>query len=88
MLKISLCNLFRIKKVNNIASYTDDNTHYITGDGIGHITKSLDDDFINLFKWLLYIKMKANRGKCYLITYISKVVLEMQKLKTILEENY
>lgn len=66
-----------IKNENNIASHADDNTPYIIGDGIGYITKSLDDDFINLFKWFLYIKMKAKRGKCYFITYISKVILEM-----------
>ena len=56
------------------ASYADDNTHYVLGDSIDDVIKSLEViDSINLFKWFLDNQMKANSDKCHL-SPVSKVV--------------
>ena len=35
----------------DFASYVDDNTPYVSGNSIDDVIKSLEDDFINLFKF-------------------------------------
>ena len=37
----------------DFVSYADDNTHYVLGNRIDDLLDSLEDDFINLFKYLL-----------------------------------
>ena len=52
----------------DFVSYADDNTHYVLGNRIDDLLDSLEDDFINLFKYLLDNQMKANSNRCNLIT--------------------
>ena len=52
----------------DFASYADDITPYVLGDGIDDVIKSLEDDSINLFKWFPDNQMKANSDQCHLIT--------------------
>ena len=40
----------------------------LLGYSIDNVIKSLEDDYINLFKWLLDNQMQANRNKCHPIT--------------------
>ena len=52
----------------DFASYADDNPSYVTGDGSeDDIINSLENDSVNLFKWFLDNKMKANKDKCHLL---------------------
>ena len=55
-------------KLTEFASYADDITPYALGDCTDDVIKSLEDDFINLFKWFLYNRLKANSDKCHLST--------------------
>ena len=50
------------------ASFADDNTHYVLGKKVDDLLDLLEDDFINLFKYLLDNQMKANSNRCNLIT--------------------
>ena len=49
----------------DFASYADDNTPYVFGDGIDDVDKWFEDDYINLFEWFLDHEMKVNSDKCY-----------------------
>ena len=49
----------------DFASYADDNTPYVLGDGIDDVIKWFEDDYINLFEWFLDNEMKVNSDKCY-----------------------
>ena len=48
----------------NETSYVDDNTPYVTGDGIEDVTNSLENESDN--------QMKANKGKCHLLISCSE----------------
>ena len=63
-----LCDLFWIMCETDFASQADDNTPYALGDSTDDIIKSLEDDSINLFKWFLDNRLKANSDKCHLST--------------------
>ena len=67
LFSLFLCDLFCIMCKTDFASYEDDNTPYVSGDGIDDAIKSLGD-FINLLKCLLDNQIKANSDKCHLIT--------------------
>ena len=53
--------------LTDFASYTDDNTPYVTGDSIEDNINSLKNDSIKLFKWFADNQMKANKDKCHLL---------------------
>ena len=57
--------MFFVISISDFTIYADDNTHYISGDSID-VIKSFDDDFKNLFKWLLDNRMKATCHKFHL----------------------
>ena len=52
----------------DFASYADNNTHYVSGDSADDIIKSLEDDYINFFKWFLDNQIKGNSSKCHFVT--------------------
>ena len=52
----------------DFASYADNNTPYVSGDSADDIIKSLEDDYINFFKWFLDNQIKGNSCKCHFVT--------------------
>ena len=52
----------------NFARYADDNTRYVTGDGVIQVTESLKETSDELFCRFANNQMKANPDKCHLIT--------------------
>ena len=52
----------------NFASYDDDNTPYVIGDGVIQVTESLEETPDKLFCWFANNEMKQNPNKCHLIT--------------------
>ena len=51
----------------DFASYTDDNTPYISSDSIEDVIRISENNSIKLFKWLSDNMMKANKDKCHQI---------------------
>ena len=64
---IFLCDLFFIMNETEFASYADDNTPYTSGQNIDNVIRSLENDFVRLFKWFSDNQMKANKDKCHLL---------------------
>ena len=63
------------------ASYADNNTPYVSGDGLDDFNKSLEDGSINASKLFLNNQMKANSNKCHLITSKqSCIILKIGKI--------
>ena len=52
----------------DFASFADDNTYYVLGKKDDDPLDSLEDGFINLFKYLIDNQMTANSNRCNLIT--------------------
>ena len=50
-------------KETSFASYTDDNTLYVTAENLDKVIKSLEEDSIKLFQWFSDNQMKANHDK-------------------------
>ena len=61
-------NLFGAQQTFILGPFADDNTHYVLGKKVDDLLDLLEDDFINLFKYLLDNQMKANSNRCNLIT--------------------
>ena len=51
----------------DFASYADGNTPYVSSDSIEDVTRTLENDSINLFKWFSDNMMKVNKDKCHFI---------------------
>ena len=51
----------------DFASYADGNTPYVSSDSIEDVTRILENDSINLFKWFSDNMMKVNKDKCHFI---------------------
>ena len=51
----------------DFASYADGNTPYVSSDSIEDVTRILENDSFNLFKWFSDNMMKANKDKCHFI---------------------
>ena len=56
----------------DFASYADDNTPYVTVDGIEDVINSLENVSITLFKWFADNQMKTNKDKCHLLVSCSE----------------
>ena len=52
----------------DFAIYAGDKTPYVSGDDTDDIIKSLENDYINVFKWFLHNQIKGNSSKCHTIT--------------------
>ena len=51
----------------DFASYADGNTLYVSSDSIEDVTRILENDSFNLFRWFSDNMMKANKDKCHFI---------------------
>ena len=51
----------------DFASYADGNTPYVSSDSIEDVTRILENDSFNLFRWFSDNMMKANKDKCHFI---------------------
>ena len=49
------------------ASYTDDNTSYVSPDTINEVIKRLETVSLQLFKWFADKQMKVNQDKFHLM---------------------
>ena len=58
----------------DFASYTDDNTPYVLGNGVKEVINSLKEASDELFYWFTDTQMKANPDKCHLLTSSSDKV--------------
>ena len=68
LFNILLADLFFIADDFEIASYTEDNTPYISGKDIEEIKQSLEEASRDLaLKWFLDSLMKSNVDKCHLL---------------------
>ena len=56
------------------ATYADDNTPYVIGNGVKEVTNSLKEASDHLFYWFEDNQMKANPGKYHLLTSSSDKV--------------
>ena len=77
--------MFSAMKDINFSSYVDDNTPYVSSDGIEDVIRILENDSIKVFKWFSDTMMKANKDKCHLIVKGNKHV--SMKLDNIEIEN-
>ena len=77
-----LCCLFYF------ASYTDDNTPYVSAGTIDEVIKRLGTTSFNFFKWFVDNLMKANQDKCHLIVSKNENVSMHIGPKTSTVKNY
>ena len=61
-----LCDFFFKMNKAKFASYADDNTPYTSGQNIGDVVRTLENDSVRLFKWFSNNQMTANKDKCHL----------------------
>ena len=68
LFNIFKCDLFLIMNKVDFASYADDNTPYVIGNGVKEAINSLKEVSDELFYWFANKQMKANPDKCHLLT--------------------
>ena len=68
LFNIFICDLFLIMNKVDFASYGDDNTPYVIGNGVKEAMNSLKEASDSLFYWSANNQMKANPDKCHLLT--------------------
>ena len=66
LFNIFTCDLFLIMNKADFASYADDNTPYVIGNGVKEVITSLKEASDELFYWFAEDQMKANPDKCHL----------------------
>ena len=66
LFNISLYDLFYIMSDTNFASFTDNNTPYVSVDTINEVIKRLETPSVNLFKWFAGNQIKTNQDKFHL----------------------
>ena len=74
LFNIFICDLFLIMNKVDFASYADDNTPYVIGNGVKEAINSLEETSYELFYWFANNQMKANPDKCHLLTSSSDKV--------------
>ena len=74
LFNIFICHLFLIMNKVDFATYVDDNTPYIIGNGAKEPFNSLKEASDELFYWFPNNQMEANPGKCHLLTSSSDKV--------------
>ena len=65
LLNIFIWDLFLILNKVDFASYDDDNTPYVIGNGVKEVINSLKEASDKLFYWLADNQMKADPDKCH-----------------------
>ena len=68
LFNILICDLFLIMNKVDFASYADDNTPYLIGNGAKEAINSLKETSDELFYWFANNQMKVNPDKCHLLT--------------------
>ena len=68
---IFICDLFSIMNKLDIASYADDSTPYVLGNGVIEVINSLKEEPDGLFYWFANNKMKSNPDKCHLLSRVT-----------------
>ena len=66
LFNIFLCDLFFIVNETEFASYTDDNTPFISDKNIDDVIRTLENKSMRLFKWFSNNQIKTNKDKCHL----------------------
>ena len=74
LFNIFKCGLFLIMNKADFASYADDNTPYVIGNGVKETINSLKEALDELFYWFANNQMKANPDKRHLLTSSSNKV--------------
>ena len=74
LFNIFICDLFLIMNKVDFASYADDNTPYVIGNGAKEAINSLKEASDELFYWFANNQMKANPDNCHLLTSSSDKV--------------
>ena len=72
LFNIFLADLFFIVKDIDIASYADDNTHFIVEDNIENVIASLEEATNALFDWFDNNRLKSNPDKCHALVSTNK----------------
>ena len=75
------------------ASYAYHNTPFISGKNIDDVIRTLENDFVRLFKWFSNNQIKTNKDKCHLplsnkervIMKIVETVIKSSNCKKLLE---
>ena len=67
LFNIFLCDMFFVLSQIDFASYANDNTPYVEANNIDEVVTILENDSIQLFKWISDNEMKANKDKCHLV---------------------
>ena len=91
---IFIFDLLSIMNNVNFASYADDNTPYVVGDGVTQVNESLKEVSDELFCWFANSQMKANPDKCHLIkscsdevsTYVDIYSIKSSKCEKLLQQ--
>ena len=84
LFNIFLCDLFLIKENIDIASDTDGNTPYSTGNSIEEVIQKLENAAQTFFQWFSDNQMKANPDKCHFLCNSNsevRLTIETQKIK-------
>ena len=68
LFNIFICDLFFIMNKVDFASYADDNTPYVIGNGVKEVINSLKEASDELLYWFADNQMKAIPDKCHLLT--------------------
>ena len=82
LFNIFICDLFSVMNNVNFASYADDNTLYVMGDGVIQVIKTLKEASNELFCSFENNKIKTNPDKSHLITSGSDEVNIITKTTT------
>ena len=91
LFNIYISDMFYDSDKCDIASYTDDNTPYISDFNLEEVIQKLELTTNNLFEWLKNNHMKANADKCHLLvtrdTYVTAKIGDFD-VKNSREENF
>ena len=71
LFNIFVYDLFFILKEIDFASYTDDNTHFVSEATPEYVVNSLESCSATLFEWFSNNQMKANPEKCNLLVNVN-----------------
>ena len=85
LFNIFICDLFLIMKKVDFAIYADDNTSYVTGNGVKEAIKSLKKASDELFYWFRNNQINENPEKCHLLTSSSdkvSICLDIHNIKS------
>ena len=75
LFNIFLCDMFFVLSQTDFASYANGNTPCVEANNIDEVITILENDSIQLFKWLSDVQMKANKHKCHIVISNNEKVL-------------